>query len=156
MDISQLFLIVAGSNFDIDQILGNDNLSISRKWIIVFGVCQEWNKFVDCMISWNESCLEPINHWAYWPSSLPTIKSINLQTCQPSSLATIEPIDHWTHWPSSLSTSCLLFRLLSLLACFITLGSIPIIACTWHWDCSQSPIFRPLGLIPIWHLDSAI
>ena len=43
-----MFLIVAGSNFD-NEILGNDNLSVSRKWIIVFGVCQGWNKFVDCM-----------------------------------------------------------------------------------------------------------
>ena len=39
---------------------------------------------------------------------------------------------------------------------FITLGSIPTMDCTWHWDWSQSPIFWPLGLIPMWHLDSAI
>ena len=38
---------------------------------------------------------------------------------------------------------------------FITLGSIPTMDCTWHWDWSQSPIFWPLGLIPMWHLDSA-
>ena len=39
---------------------------------------------------------------------------------------------------------------------FITLGSIPTMDCTWHWDWSQSPIFWPLGLIPMWHLDSVI
>ena len=38
---------------------------------------------------------------------------------------------------------------------FISLGSIPTMDCTWHWDWSQSPIFWPLGLIPMWHLDSA-
>ena len=55
----------------------------------------------------NQSLLtiEPIDHWAYWPSSRLTIK----------------PINHQAHWPSSLSTSGLLLRLLSLSACFLKL-----------------------------------
>ena len=47
--------------------------------------------------------IAPIDHWAYRPSSLLTIK----------------PIDHWDYRPSSLLNSCLLSRLLSLLACYI-------------------------------------
>ena len=41
------------------------------------------------------------------------------QNCSywPSSVSTIEPINHQDHWPSSLSTSGLLLRLSSLLAC---------------------------------------
>ena len=52
------------------------------------------------------STIKPINHQAYWPSSLLTI-----------SLLTIKPINHQAHWPLSLSTSGLLLQLLSLLAC---------------------------------------
>ena len=38
--------------------------------------------------------IAPIDHRAYWPSSLLTIKPIDHQTYQPSSLLTIKPIDH--------------------------------------------------------------
>jgi len=70
--------------------------------------------------------LEPIDHWAYQPSSLLTIKPIDLQAYWPSSLLTIKPIDHQAYWPSSLSTIepmdhqayWPLLRLLSFLACF--------------------------------------
>ena len=64
------------------------------------------------------STIEPIDHQAYWPSSLSTIKPINHQVYRPSNLATIKPINHKAYQPSSLLTSGLLLRLLSLLACF--------------------------------------
>ena len=57
--------------------------------------------------------IAPINHGAYQPSSLLTIKPIDCQAYRPLSL------DHQAHWQSSLSTLALLSRLLSLLACFI-------------------------------------
>ena len=48
--------------------------------------------------------IEPIDHQAYWPSSLSTIEHIDHWAYQPLSLLTIEPINHWVYRPSSLST----------------------------------------------------
>ena len=61
--------------------------------------------------------IKPIDYQAYQPSSLTTvkpvksIKPINHQAFWPLSLLTIKPINHWANWPSSLSTSGLLLRL---------------------------------------------
>ena len=55
--------------------------------------------------------IAPIDHqayWAYWPSSLSTIESINHQIYRPSNLSTIKPINHWAYGPSSLSTTKLI------------------------------------------------
>ena len=48
--------------------------------------------------------IKPINHQAYWPSSLLTIKPIDHRAYQPSSPSAIEPIDHQAYWLSSLLT----------------------------------------------------
>ena len=42
------------------------------------------------------STIEPINHQAYWPSSLLTIEPIDYWAYWPSSLSTIKPIDLWS------------------------------------------------------------
>ena len=47
--------------------------------------------------------IAPIDHWAYRPSSLSTIKPIDYWAYWPSSLSTIELITHQACWPSSLS-----------------------------------------------------
>ena len=49
------------------------------------------------------STIKPINHQAYQPSSLSTIKHIDHQAYRPSSIATIKPIDHQAYQPWSLS-----------------------------------------------------
>ena len=65
-----------------------------------------------------------VNHWAYQPSSLSTIKPNDHWANQPLSLLTIEPINHQAYQPSSLLTLALLSRLLCLLACWKYILSI--------------------------------
>ena len=63
---------------------------MSVRWFVCPSVCLSTIKLID--------------HQAYQPSSLSTIKPIDHQAYQPSSLSTIKPIDHQAYRPSSLLT----------------------------------------------------
>ena len=71
-----------------------------------------WNNVTNKCLPSNLLIIKPIDHQAYWSSSLSTI---NHQAYQPSSQSTIEPINywallaikpiiHWAYYPLSLST----------------------------------------------------
>ena len=79
------------------------------------------------------SAIEPIDHQAYWPSSLSTIEPIDHRAYRLSSLLTIKPIDHRAYRPSSLTTSGLLSWLLSLSACFFFKNNLHL---CWHYSLS--------------------
>ena len=140
-------------------------------------VCQSVHQSVCLSVTKTPQPLRiaPINHWAYWPSSLSTIEPIDHRAYQPLSLSTIEPLDHHAHrslslstneaidhrtyQPSSLSTSGLLSRILSLSACsFIDQDkpteaplynhSLPSIICNDTWTARIEGIFNVRN--PLW------
>ena len=64
--------------------------------------------------------------------TLKPIESINHQAYRPSILSTIKPMDHWAHWPTSLLTYGLLSQLLSLSACWKTTLSLLFFIRKWN------------------------
>ena len=81
------------------------------------------------------STSEPINQWAYQPSSLSTIEPINHQAYQPSSLLIIEPINHQAYQPLSPLT----IEPIDLWSSFATFKPFPLVG----WVLTLRAAFQP-------------